>query len=52
MESIYFSLLLRTAATHDLFPMWRVAGAKMRDPKPAWLHKYRTYEKEHFPEGS
>ena len=52
VESIYFPLPLRTAATHDLFPLWQVAGAELRDPKPAWLHKYRTYETEHFPEGS
>ena len=49
VESIYFPLPMRTMSTQDPFPLWQVAGAKIRDPKPAWLHKYLTYEKEHFP---
>ncbi|MDJ0325526.1 integrase core domain-containing protein [Cryobacterium sp. PH31-AA6] len=49
VESIYFPLPLRTAATQEPFPLWQVAGAKIRDPKPAWLHKHLTYEEEHFP---
>lgn len=52
VESIYFPLPMRTPSAQDPFPLWQVAGAKIRDPKPAWLHKYLTYEKEHFPTGS
>ncbi len=48
-ESIYFPLPLRTNATQEPFPLWQVAGARIRDPKPSWLHKHLTYEKEHFP---
>lgn len=49
VESIYFPLPMRTDATQEPFPLWQVAGARIRDPKPAWIHKYRTYENEHFP---
>ena len=48
VESICFPLPMRTMSTQDPFALWQVAGAKVRDPKPAWLHKYQTYEKEHF----
>lgn len=48
-ESINFPLPLRTDATQEPFPLWQVAGARIRDPKPAWLHKYQTYQTEHFP---
>jgi hypothetical protein len=48
VESIYFPLPLRTDAIQEPFPLWQVAGAKIRDPKPAWLDKYKTYEKEHY----
>ncbi|WP_255579442.1 integrase core domain-containing protein [Cryobacterium sp. PAMC25264] len=49
VESIYFPLPMRTDAAQEPFPLWQIAGAKIRDPKPAWLHKHQTYEKEHFP---
>ncbi|MBB5642937.1 integrase core domain-containing protein [Cryobacterium roopkundense] len=49
VESIYFPLPLRTEATQEPFPLWQVAGARIRDPKPAWLHKRQAYETEHFP---
>ncbi|TFC74527.1 transposase [Cryobacterium sp. TMS1-20-1] len=49
-ESIYFPLPLQTASTRDQFALWQVRGAKIRDPKPAWLSKHLSYELEHFPE--
>ena len=51
VESIYFPLPMRTMSTQDPFALWQVAGAKVRDPKPAWLHKYQTYGGEHFADG-
>lgn len=48
-ESIYFPLPLRTAVTQEPFQLWQVAGAKIRDPKPAWLPKHLAYENDHFP---
>ena len=48
-ETIYIPLPIRTAATRNILPLWQVKGARIRDPKPDWLYKQRTYEEEHFP---
>lgn len=48
-EAIGFPLPLETRETNRLLPLWKVRGARIRDPNPAWTQKHLAYEAEHFP---
>ncbi|MGO4384791.1 integrase core domain-containing protein [Specibacter sp. RAF43] len=52
IESIYFPLPIRPAVTRHIFPLWQVSGARVRDQKPDWTDKQRTYMKKNNPEES
>ena len=47
-ESLYFPLPVRVASSKRLIPFWQVYGARIRDPRPAWVLKRIEYEKEHY----
>lgn len=46
-ESLYFPLPVRVASSKRLMPFWQVLGARIRDPRPAWILKRIEYEKQH-----
>ena len=49
-ESIRLPLPVQTKETGSrMIPLWKVRGARIRDPRPAWTHKHLTYEAEHYP---
>ena len=53
-ESLYFPLPVRAASSKRLMPLWQVHGARIREPRPAWVLKWIEYEKQHCqlePEG-
>ncbi len=48
-ESLYFPLLsVRVASSMRLMPLWQVQGARIREPRPAWVLKRIEYEKQHY----
>ena len=47
-ESLYFPLPLRLASSKKLMPLWQVHGARIREPRPAWVLKRIDYEKQHY----
>lgn len=51
-ESIGFPLPVETKAGARKIPLWQVAGARIRDPKPDWTQKHLAYEAEHYPASS
>lgn len=49
-EAIRLPLPVQTKQTGSrVIPLWKVRGARIRDPKPAWTHKHLAYEAEHYP---
>jgi len=53
-EGLYFPLPVRVASSKRLMPLWQVHGARIREPRPAWVLKWIEYEKQHCqlePEG-
>lgn len=49
-ESIRLPLPVQTKETGSrVVPLWKVRGARIRDPKPSWTHKHLAYEAEHYP---
>jgi hypothetical protein len=49
-ESIRLPLPVQTNQTGSrVIPLWKVRGARIRDPRPAWTHKHLAYEAEHYP---
>ena len=46
-EAIRLPLPVQTGSR--VIPLWKVRGARIRDPKPAWTHKHLAYEAEHYP---
>lgn len=49
-ESIRLPLPVQTKETGSrIVPLWKVRGARIRDPRPAWTHKHLAYEAEHYP---
>lgn len=49
-EALGFPLPLETKSTTGrLVPLWKVHGARIRDPKPSWTQKHLAYEAEHYP---
>jgi hypothetical protein len=49
-ESIRLPLPVQTKETGSrVIPLWKVRGARIRDPKPSWTHKHLAYEAEHYP---
>lgn len=49
VEALGFPLPLETKATTGrLVPLWKVHGARVRDPKPSWTQKHLAYEAEHY----
>lgn len=48
-ESIGFPMPLDVAeVTGRMILLWQVRGARIRDPKPSWLDKQRTYAAKHY----
>lgn len=47
-ESLYFPLPVRVASSKRLMPLWQVHGARIREPRPAWVLKRIEYEKQHY----
>ena len=47
-ESIYFPLPVRLASSKRLIPLWQVHGARIREPKPAWILKRIEYAGQHY----
>lgn len=48
-ESIGFPLPLDVSRVKGrIILLWQVRGARIRDPKPSWLHKQRVYAAEHY----
>ena len=47
-EAIYFPLPPHTAENQRLIPLWKVRGARIRDPKPSWVTKQIEYSAEHY----
>jgi hypothetical protein len=49
-ESIRLPLPVQTKETGSrVIPLWKVHGARIRDPRPSWTHKHLAYEAEHTP---
>lgn len=49
-QSLHFPLPVRLASSARLVPFWKVHGARIRDPKPAWTQKRIEYEDIYFSE--
>ena len=50
-ESIGFRLPLETQwFTGRMTQLWKLPGARIRNPKPGWLQKQREWAAEHHPE--
>ena len=47
-QSLHFPLPARLASSARLVPLWKVHGARIRDPKPAWTQKRIEYEDIYF----
>lgn len=47
-ESIYFPLPVRLASSKRLIPLWQVHGARIREPKPAWIQKRIEYARQYY----
>lgn len=44
VQSLSFPLPVRLHSSARLVPLWQVYGARIRDPKPAWVQKRIAYE--------
>jgi transposase InsO family protein len=50
-ESIRLPLPVQTKETGTrVIPLWKVRGARIRDPRPAWTQKHLACEAEHYPD--
>lgn len=47
-ESLYFPLPVRVASSKRLIPLWQVHGARIREPRPAWVLKRIEYAGQHY----